>query len=75
MTKEECAGRGRKQPVIGLLQREGKFEARTIPTTGSKVLCGIVRERVNKHAEIMTDELAAYKNLDKTGYKHEDHKP
>lgn len=68
--KRRMRGPWRKQPVIGLLQRDGKFEARKIPTTGSKVLCGIVRERVNKHAEIMTDELAAYKDLDKTGYKH-----
>jgi len=60
-----------KQAVMGLLQRKGKFEAKTIPTTGRKILYGIISERVNKDSEIMTDELAAYKILDKTGYKHE----
>jgi transposase-like protein len=59
-----------KQPVIGLLQRNGKFEARTIPSTGARVLVGIVKDRVSKDAKIMTDELAAYRRLNKV-YSHE----
>jgi len=59
-----------KQPVIGLLQRNGKFEARTIPSTGARVLVGIVKDRVSKDAKIMTDELAAYKRLNKA-YSHQ----
>jgi transposase-like protein len=55
-----------KQPVIGLLQRNGKFEAKTIPNTGKRTLVGIVNDRVNKKARIMTDELGAYKSLGKT---------
>jgi transposase-like protein len=58
-----------KQPVMGLLQRDGKLETRTIPTTGKKILCGVVKDRVNKDATLMTDELAAYKSLDKE-YEH-----
>jgi transposase-like protein len=55
-----------KQPVIGLLQRNGKFEAKTIPNTGRRTLVGIVNDRVDKKATIMTDELKAYTSLRKT---------
>jgi transposase-like protein len=55
-----------KQAVMGLLQRNGKFEARTIPTTGKRVLVGIINDRVAKKSTIMTDELRAYKSLGKT---------
>jgi transposase-like protein len=55
-----------KQPVIGLLQRNGKFEARKIPNAGKRTLVGIVNERVDRKAKIMTDELMAYKSLGNT---------
>ena len=55
-----------KQAVIGLLQREGTFEAKTIPDTSTKILGSIIRERVNKKATIMTDDFPAYKSLEKT---------
>ena len=60
-----------KQPVMGLLQREGKFEAKTIPGTGKGILWGVIKDRVNKGSQIMTDELAAYTNLGKAGYRHD----
>lgn len=60
-----------KQAVIGLLQRGGRFEAKTIPTNGRKVLCGVMAERVKKGSEIMTDEYAGYRAVDKIGLKHE----
>lgn len=55
-----------KQPVIGLIQRGGKFEARKIPTTSKTVLVGIIKERISKHAKVYTDELAAYHSVSKT---------
>jgi len=55
-----------KQPVIGLLERDGKFEARKIRTPSKKVLVGIVKDRVANDATVMTDELPAYKSLDKS---------
>ena len=58
-----------KQAVIGLLQRDGKFEARKIPTRSRQILTGIVRERVAKGSKVFTDELAAYESLAKT-HKH-----
>ena len=59
-----------KQAVIGLLQRNGNFEARTIQTPSKSMLTGVVRSRVDKKATVMTDELPAYKSLNKT-FKHE----
>jgi transposase-like protein len=64
-------GRYEKQPVMGLLQRGGKFEAKTIPTAGRKILYGVINDRVSKDSKVMTDEWAAYKILDRSGYKHE----
>lgn len=59
-----------KQPVIGLLQRNGKFEARTIPTNGARILVGVVTDRVDKGATVMTDEFRGYSGLSNT-FKHE----
>ncbi len=63
--KRRKRGPWQKQPVMGLLQREGKFEAKTVQTTGKQVLCGIINQRIAKGSQVMTDELQAYKNLDK----------
>jgi len=59
-----------KQAVIGLLQRKGKFEAKTIPTNGARILVGIIQDRVDKTATVMTDEYQAYNRINKE-YKHE----
>jgi transposase-like protein len=69
--KRRKRGPWEKQLVIGLLQREGKFEAKTIPGTGKGILWGVIKDRVNKGSQIMTDELAAYANLGKAGYGHD----
>lgn len=55
-----------KQAVIGLVERDGRVEARPIPTPSKKVLVGIVRERVAKGSRVYTDELAAYKTVGET---------
>lgn len=68
--KRRKRGPWEKQPVMGLLERKGKFEAKTISTTGRKILVGVIKDRINKDACIMTDELAAYKAIDKE-YRHE----
>jgi transposase-like protein len=68
--KRRKRGPWKKQPVMGLLQRDGKFEAQTIPATEKKILWDVITARVNKGSQIMTDELPAYINLYKAGYKH-----
>jgi transposase-like protein len=59
-----------KQAVIGLLQRDGTFEAKTISTASKKVLTGVIKGRIESNATVMTDELRAYKSVNKT-HKHE----
>ncbi len=59
-----------QQPVVGLLQRNGTFEAKTIRTPSKKCLCSVIEERISKDATVMTDELAAYKSVGNT-HKHE----
>ena len=59
-----------KQAVMGLLQRDGTFEAKKIPTVSKSILVGTIRNRVDPKAMVMTDELQAYKSVGKT-HKHE----
>jgi transposase-like protein len=68
--KRRKRGPWEKQAAIGLLQRKGVFEARAIPTNGKKILVGIIEDRVDRSARVMTDEYGAYKSLDKE-YDHE----
>lgn len=59
-----------KQVVMGLLQRDSTFEAKTIPTPSKSVLVGTIKKRVDRKATVMTDELRAYRSVNKT-HKHE----
>lgn len=59
-----------KQAVIGLIQRGGNFEARTIKHATRKILTGIVLSRVQKGSTVYTDELPAYKSLGEN-YNHD----
>lgn len=68
--KRRKRGPWEKQPVMGLLQRDGTFEARTIRTASKKILTDIIKERIDKKATVMTDELPAYKSVGET-HKHE----
>lgn len=54
-----------KQPVMGMIERNGKFEAQTIPTPSARTLVGIIRERIAPSATVFTDEYAAYKSVGK----------
>jgi transposase-like protein len=56
----------KKQAVLGILQRDGTFEAKTIPHVSRQILSDIIKKRVDKKATIMTDELPAYKSLKKS---------
>lgn len=68
--KRRKRGPYEKQPVIGLLQRDGTFEAKAIPTNGRKILVAVIKSRVDKKARVMTDEYAGYKAINKE-YDHE----
>lgn len=68
--KRHKRGPWEKTPVIGLLQRSGQFEARRIATASRQILTRIVKERIEDESNILTDEYAAYKSLNKS-YNHE----
>lgn len=67
--KRRKRGPWEKQAVMGLLQRKGCFEARAIPTNGRKILVGVIQDRIDKSATVMTDEYQAYRAIDKE-YTH-----
>lgn len=52
------------------MQRHGGFEAIAVQTPSKKILVGVVKDRVDKGSTVMTDELRAYKSLDKD-FDHE----
>ncbi len=68
--KRRKRGPHEKQAVMGLIEREGRVEARPIPTASKKILVGVVQERVAPGTKVYTDEYAAYKSVGKT-HRHE----
>lgn len=60
-----------KAPVFGLMQRGGKVEAYSVPSTQKAVIVGKIRDRVSSDAEmVVTDEYKGYRGLGET-HRHE----
>ena len=59
-----------KEILAGVLQRGGKIHLRHIPNTGKWTMLKHIQENVDPTATIYTDELGAYKQLTKAGFKH-----
>jgi transposase-like protein len=60
-----------RTPVMGLIERKGRVEARLISTPSAQILVGVVRDRVSSKADlVVTDQWAGYKGVGKT-HKHE----
>lgn len=59
-------GRGTsKQPVMALVEREGKVKTRVVPDVTGATLKGTIRECVSPEARIITDELAGYRGIER----------
>jgi transposase-like protein len=56
---------------MGLIERDGRFEAQTIPTPSKRVLVGLIRERVEPSATVFTDEYPAYTSVKRTHRRHD----
>ena len=57
-------GRGTsKQPVMALVERDGRVSSRVIPNVTGKTLKSAIREIVDADARIITDENSAYKGI------------
>lgn len=61
----------RKQPVIGMLQRNGKIRPRVIADVTSKTLKAEITKHIDPSATIMTDDWTGYRFLGREGWKHD----
>lgn len=57
--------------VMGMVERGGKARYRHVPTNSKIILLQQIQRNISTKAHIMSDQLPAYKNLDKYGYKHD----
>lgn len=56
-----------RTPVMGLIERKGKVEARLIPTPSTQVLVGVIKDRVSPKADlVVTDQWRGYQKVGKT---------
>ncbi|MBI3895450.1 MAG: IS1595 family transposase [Acidobacteria bacterium] len=69
--KRRKRGPWEKQAVMGMIERDGKFEAQTIPTPSARTLVGIIRERIEPSATVFSDEYPAYKSVAKSHKRHD----
>jgi transposase len=65
-------GRGseNKTPVLGIVERKGKVEARTVPNVKGRTILPLVSQNVTKEAMVYTDEFRVYDALPEMGYRH-----
>src|SRR5271157_1878474 len=67
------AGRGAvgKAPVLGMRERDGKTLAMTIEAMSMEEIQTAIHNRVEVGSTLMTDEHAAYNNIDGAGFRQE----
>jgi transposase len=64
-TGRPMRGDKKKKPVLGMVERDGRVIAKTVPDTTAKTLCGNIREYVMPSSIVYTDELNAYNTVAK----------
>lgn len=57
--------------VMGFVERGGRARYRHLPNNGGRTLHAEILKNIDRKAHIMSDQLHAYKNLDRYGYKHD----
>lgn len=60
-----------KEIVMGMLKREGKAYLKHIPNTGKWTLLQQIKDHIDPHARVITDEYRGYTQLKYHGYKHD----
>jgi transposase-like protein len=63
-------GYAHKEKIFSLVEREGEVRSFHVPHVTGKTLKPIIREQIDQDTHIITDEMGAYKNLDKEFDKH-----
>jgi len=66
----QMGGRGRKTPIVGILNENKQVRATVMPHTTAKALTGFVKGHANKGATVVTDAYRGYLGLPKMGYDH-----
>lgn len=61
----------RKQPVFGIVEREGRIMTQTVPNAHKKTLFPIIKDTVEPGSKISTDALRVYSHLSDEGYTHD----
>jgi len=71
-TRRGKRGRGAegKVAVIGIVQRQGKVMARTIPNIKRSTLLPYIAEHIAPDTVLYTDEFPSYDHITRFGYKH-----
>lgn len=59
-----------KQPVFGMVERDGFAKAMHVKSSGSRILIPLIETGFDKDSKIYTDEYGSYKSLTKRGYSH-----
>jgi transposase len=59
-----------KQPVFGMVERDGFAKAAHVKSSGARILIPLIETGFAKESKIYTDEYASYKSLTKRGYSH-----
>lgn len=57
--------------VFGMLQRDGQIIAEIVPANDGETLKPIIRERIEENSTLITDSMGAYRDIDKSNFKHE----
>ena len=60
-----------KAIVFGAVERGGRTKLAHVRTSGARVLIPEIQRAISPKAIIYSDQLTAYKNLDKRGYSHD----
>jgi len=60
-----------KTPVVSLVQRNGQVRSFAVPTVSASTLKKVLTENMSKKANLMTDELIAYKKIGENFASHE----
>ncbi len=59
-----------KEPVFGIVERNGRVMAKHVKSTGARVLIPLIEANVAPDNAIMTDQYGAYRTLVRRGYTH-----
>jgi transposase-like protein len=60
-----------KTILLGMIEREGRVRAITVPNARTKSLRPLIEQNVSKDALLMTDELNSYRLLAREGWDHQ----